>query len=121
LNLTHLSLFNCGIRDDGFLALVSALEQNTSLLHLDLTGYHHVSERAVLALAESLPKIKVLQRFDMNWCPGLASAMSLLLVGLRQNTCLFRFHVAHCVPNLVPPTPAEKVSALAAGRKKWKV
>jgi Ran GTPase-activating protein (RanGAP) involved in mRNA processing and transport len=35
-NLTRLSLFNCGIGDDGFIALVSALEQNTSLLQLDL-------------------------------------------------------------------------------------
>jgi hypothetical protein len=35
-NLTHLVLRYCGIGDDGFITLVSALEQNTSLLHLDL-------------------------------------------------------------------------------------
>jgi Ran GTPase-activating protein (RanGAP) involved in mRNA processing and transport len=35
-NLTRLSLSYCGIGNDGFMALVSALEQNSSLLHLDL-------------------------------------------------------------------------------------
>jgi Ran GTPase-activating protein (RanGAP) involved in mRNA processing and transport len=41
-NLTRLSFSNCGIGDDGFIALVSALEQNTSLLQLeqlDLPNY----------------------------------------------------------------------------------
>jgi hypothetical protein len=35
-NVTRLSLSYCGIGDDGFIALVSASEQNISLLHLDL-------------------------------------------------------------------------------------
>jgi hypothetical protein len=58
-------------------------------------------------LAESLPGINVLQRVDFRWCTGLASAMPLLLIGLRKNTSLFRFHVANCAPSSVPPTPAE--------------
>jgi Leucine-rich repeat (LRR) protein len=45
-NLTRLSLSNCRIGDDGIIALVSALEQNTSLLHLDLCNNHVSSERA---------------------------------------------------------------------------
>jgi Ran GTPase-activating protein (RanGAP) involved in mRNA processing and transport len=106
-NLTRLSLYNCGIGDDGFIALMSALEQNTSLIHIDLHNNIGVSERAFLALAESLPEIKVLQRVDFNWCTGLASAMPLLLVGLRKNTSLFRFDVAGCAPYFVPPTPEE--------------
>jgi Ran GTPase-activating protein (RanGAP) involved in mRNA processing and transport len=106
-SLTHLVLRNCGIEDDGFTALMSALEQNTSLLHLDLRNDHRFSERAFLALAESLPKIKVLQRIDLAWCTGLASAMPLLLAGLRENTSLFRFHVANCAPCLAPPTTEE--------------
>jgi Ran GTPase-activating protein (RanGAP) involved in mRNA processing and transport len=105
-NLTHLSLFNCRIDDDGFTALVSALQQNTSLLHLDLRTTSF-SERAYLALAESLLEIKVLQRIDLAWCTGLASAMPLLLAGLRKNTSLFRFHVAGCAPSSVPPTPED--------------
>jgi Ran GTPase-activating protein (RanGAP) involved in mRNA processing and transport len=105
--LTRLSISYCGIGDDGFMALVSALEQNTSLLHLDLRYNHLVSERAFLALAESLPEIKILQRVEFRWCPGLASAMPLLLAGLRKNTSLFRFHVADCTPSSVPPTTAE--------------
>jgi Ran GTPase-activating protein (RanGAP) involved in mRNA processing and transport len=106
-NLTRLSLSHCGIGDDGFIALVSALEQNTSLIHLDLRFEHGSSERVFLALAESLPEIKALQRVDLSWCPGLAAAMPLLLVGLRKNTSLFCIHVANCAPSLVPPTIQE--------------
>jgi Ran GTPase-activating protein (RanGAP) involved in mRNA processing and transport len=107
-NLTRLSLSWCGIGDDGFVALVSALEQNKSLLHLDLRDNHHaVSERAFLSLAESLPEIKVLQRLDFDWYAGLASAMPLLLAGLGENKSLFRFHVAGCASYLVPPTTQE--------------
>jgi Ran GTPase-activating protein (RanGAP) involved in mRNA processing and transport len=118
-NLTRLSLLGCGIGDDGFIALVSALEQNTSLLYLDLRSNYAVSERAYLALAGSLPQIKVLQQVDLSWCPGLVSAMPLLLIGLRTNTSLFRFHVAHCVPSSVPPTPGE--TARCAGGWKHEV
>jgi Ran GTPase-activating protein (RanGAP) involved in mRNA processing and transport len=119
-NLKRLSLFNCVIGVDGFVMLLSALEQNTSLLHLDLrdnhpTGvsvgglcYHGVSERAFLAWAESLPQIEVLQRLDLSWSSGLLSAMPLLLAGLRKNTSLFRFHVADCAPNSIPPTTGDK-------------
>jgi Ran GTPase-activating protein (RanGAP) involved in mRNA processing and transport len=113
-NLTRLSLSYCRIGEDGFIALVSALEQNTSLLQLDLSDDPSFSERAFLALAKSLPEIKVLQRVDFNWyrvdfswCAGLASAMPLLLAGLRKNTSLFRFRVVNCAPESAPPTPAE--------------
>jgi Ran GTPase-activating protein (RanGAP) involved in mRNA processing and transport len=110
-NLKHLSLFYCCIGDDGFIAMISALEQNTSLLHLDLRDELSpgISERVFLALAEILPEIRVLQRVDFIWCTGLASAMPLLLAGLRKNTSLFRFHVTDCTPSSVPPTPEEMV------------
>jgi Ran GTPase-activating protein (RanGAP) involved in mRNA processing and transport len=107
-NLTRLSLYSCEIGDDGFIALVSALEHNTSLLHLDLRDNLIISKRAFLALATSLPEIKVLQRLDLNWCQGFASALPLLLEGLRNNTSLFRFQVAACVPSSVPPTFIER-------------
>jgi hypothetical protein len=106
-NLIRLSLLNCCIDDDWLIALVSALEQNTSLLHLDLRSNHAVSVRAILALAGSLPAITVLQRVDLIWCTGLAPAMPLLLAGLRTNTSLFQFHVTNCAPSSVPPTPHE--------------
>jgi Ran GTPase-activating protein (RanGAP) involved in mRNA processing and transport len=106
-NLTRLSLFNCFIGDDGFIALVSALDQNTSLVHLDLRNDCDFSERAFLALAESLPEIKVLRQVDLTWCPGLASATPLVLAGLRKNTSLFRFHITGCAPSSVPPTTEE--------------
>jgi Leucine-rich repeat (LRR) protein len=106
-SLTRLSLYSCDIGNVGFIALVSALEQNTSLLYLDLRSNCSVSERVFLALAESLPEIKMLQRVDLSWCPSLASTMPLLLAGLRKNTSLFRFHVADCTPSSVPPTYIE--------------
>jgi Ran GTPase-activating protein (RanGAP) involved in mRNA processing and transport len=115
-NLTRLSLSPYSIGDDGFIALVSALEQNTSLLHLDLQYQYNLgfNERAYLALAKSLPEIKVLQRVDLYWCTALASAMPLLLEGLRENTSLFRFHVANCAPASVPPT-SEETARYAGG------
>jgi Ran GTPase-activating protein (RanGAP) involved in mRNA processing and transport len=106
-NVTSLSLSYCSIDDDGFIALVSALEQNTSLLYLDLRHNYGVSDRALLTLAESLPEIKVLQQVDLRWCTGLATAMPLLLAGLRKNTSLFRFCVTRCAPSSVPPTTEE--------------
>jgi Ran GTPase-activating protein (RanGAP) involved in mRNA processing and transport len=106
-SLTRLSLFRCGIGDDGIIALVLALEQNVSLLQLDLRHSPSFSERAFLALAESLPEIKVLQRVDFDWCRGLASAMPLLLEGLRKNTSLLRIHVTGCAPHFLPPTTDE--------------
>jgi hypothetical protein len=105
-NLTRLSLCGCGIGDDGFSELVSALEQNTSLLHLDLRHSRGFSEITFLASAESPPEIKVSQQIDFCWS-GLAPAMPLLLAGLCRNTSLFRFHVANCAPSSVPPTPEE--------------
>jgi hypothetical protein len=46
---------------------MSALELKTSLLQLGLRNNHHgISERAFLALAESLPEIKALQRIDLT-------------------------------------------------------
>jgi hypothetical protein len=60
--LTRLSLSYCGIGDDGFIALVSDLEQNTSLLRLNLRCNFGLSKWTYLALAEILPEIKVLQR-----------------------------------------------------------
>jgi hypothetical protein len=93
------------------------LEQNTSLLHLDLRhDTPGLSERTCLALAESLPKIKVLQRLNFRWSTGLASALPLLLAGLRKNTSLLRIQAAlgYSTLSLVPPSPAE-TSRFAGG------
>jgi hypothetical protein len=105
-NLTRLSLYGCSIQDDGFVALVSALEQNTSLQHLDLRSNYALRAPAFLALADSLPAITVLQRVDLSWYEALAPAIPLLLAGLRTNTSLFRFHFDYYVPS-VPPTIEE--------------
>jgi Ran GTPase-activating protein (RanGAP) involved in mRNA processing and transport len=114
-NLKRLSLSNCGIGDDGFLTLISALEQNTSLLYLDLRYSHGLSERVFLALAESLPEIKTLQRINLRWCTGLDSNMPLLLAGLRKNTNLFCFHVETSSSLSVPPLTPEETSRYNGG------
>jgi hypothetical protein len=109
-NLTRLSLSGCSISGDGFIPLVSALEQNNSLLHLDLRRNFGSdlrrnfgsSKRVFLALAESLPEIEVLQRIDFDWCEALSSAMPSLLAGLRKNTSLFCFHIEKCAPPFAP-------------------
>jgi hypothetical protein len=88
---------------------MAALEQNASLLHLNLCYNHGFSERDFLAYSESLPEINVLQRVELSWCPGLASVM--------QNTSFFRFHVAVCAPSCVPTTP--EVTARCAGSSVW--
>jgi hypothetical protein len=108
-NLTRLSLFTCGIGDDGFIALVSALEQKTSLLQLDLRHSHGISERVFLALAERLPEIKVLQQVDLSWYTGFALAIPLLLAGLRKNTSLFRMYFLRSHQHL-----KKRLTALAA-------
>jgi hypothetical protein len=74
------------------------------LLQLDLRNSFRFSERVFLALAKSLPEIKVLQRVELGWCASLVSAMPLLLAGLGKNTSLFRFHVADCALSSVQPT-----------------
>jgi Ran GTPase-activating protein (RanGAP) involved in mRNA processing and transport len=116
-NLTSLSIHECGIGDDGFTTLVLALEQNTALLHLDLRDNCDFSKPAISAFADSLPEIKVLQRVDLAWCTGLASAstMSLLLAGLHGNKSLFRFHVSGCAPIWVPPALQEMATYSAGG------
>jgi hypothetical protein len=83
-------------------------------MYFKLRTKHGFSERALSTLADSLPKINMLQRVDLTWCKGLASAMPLLLAGLRKNTSLFRFHVAGCAPSVVPPT-GESTARCAGG------
>jgi hypothetical protein len=83
----RLHLDNCGIEDDGFVALVSALEQNTSLDILSLQGYGF-GERGLMALAESLPNIKGLQQITIKANASFHSTLPLLLEGFRKNTSL---------------------------------
>ena len=94
-SLKQLQLDSCGIRDDGFVALVSALEQNTGLHILDLGG-NHVGERGFIALAESLPSIKGLQQIEMPAAnESFRSTLPLLLEGFRKNTSLVEVKIQH--------------------------
>jgi hypothetical protein len=87
-SLKEIDLDRCGIDDDGFVALVSALEQNTSLQMLDLRG-NHFGERGFMALADSLPNIEGLQQINITQDASFQwTTLPLLLEGFRKNTSL---------------------------------
>jgi Ran GTPase-activating protein (RanGAP) involved in mRNA processing and transport len=87
-SLKRLHLASCLIEDNGFVALVSALEQNTSLQSLDLK-YNHFGERGYMALAKSLPNIKGLEQINITQNTSFQSnTLPLLLEGFRNNTSL---------------------------------
>jgi Ran GTPase-activating protein (RanGAP) involved in mRNA processing and transport len=113
-HLTRLSLRWCQFGDDGLEEFASMLERNETMLELDLLWNDDLTERGFLALANSLPDIKVLQRIDFSWCAGLASAMPLVLEGVRDNTSLWRFNLSNWAPDEFPPT-AEDTSKCAGG------
>jgi Ran GTPase-activating protein (RanGAP) involved in mRNA processing and transport len=91
-SLKGLDLDHCGIYDDGFVALVSALEQDTSLQILNLQG-NHFDERSYMALAESLPHIKGLQQIDFSVNESFQSNRLLLLECFRKNTSLVKINI----------------------------
>jgi Ran GTPase-activating protein (RanGAP) involved in mRNA processing and transport len=87
-SLKQLQLYGCGIGDDGLVALVLALEQDTGLHILDLDG-NHFGERGFVALAESLPNMKGLQQIKMPVANmSFRSTLPLLLESFRKNTSL---------------------------------
>jgi Ran GTPase-activating protein (RanGAP) involved in mRNA processing and transport len=86
-SIKRLVLDGCGIDDEGFVALVSALEMNERLLFLSLED-NEIGERGFLALARSLPNIKGLQRVDFTANETFASTLPLLMEGFRKNTSL---------------------------------
>jgi hypothetical protein len=86
-SLKRLDLGCCDLDDDGFVALVSALEQNISLQILNLHG-NVFDERGYMALAESLPNIEGLQQITIAASGGSPSTLPLLLEGFRKNTSL---------------------------------
>jgi Ran GTPase-activating protein (RanGAP) involved in mRNA processing and transport len=88
----RLYLCVCNIDDDGFVALVSALEQNTSLQVLNLAG-NRFGERGFMVLAESLPNIKGLQQIDFTANASFESTLPLLLDGFRKNTSLVQVNI----------------------------
>jgi hypothetical protein len=88
-SLKQLDLNYCGIEDDGFVALVSALEQNASLQILSLAR-NNFGERGFMALAQSLPNIKGLQQIDFTANASFQSTLPLLLEGFRKNTSLVK-------------------------------
>jgi hypothetical protein len=73
-------------------ALVAALEQNTSLQILDLK---HIpfGKRSFTALAESLPNIKGLQQITVTKNFAFQSTLPLLQEGFRDNTSLVEFNI----------------------------
>jgi hypothetical protein len=95
--LKQLYLGWCHIDDDGFVALVSALEQNSSIQILNLRG-NMFGERGFSALAESLPDIKGLQEIGFSANASFQSTLPLLLEGFRRNTSLVDVTIDRCKP-----------------------
>jgi Ran GTPase-activating protein (RanGAP) involved in mRNA processing and transport len=103
-SLKRLDLGCCDIDDDGFVALVSALEQHTSLQILNLQnptsynlqGRNRFGERGFMALAESLPNIKGLQEIHFTANASFQSTLPLLLEGFRKNTSLVEVNTEGC-------------------------
>jgi hypothetical protein len=93
--LKVLHLDGCSIEDDGFVALLSALEQNSSLQILNLRG-NNIGEHGFMALAESLPNIKVLQQISLEANGSFESILPLLLEGFRKNTSLVKVSIDQC-------------------------
>jgi Ran GTPase-activating protein (RanGAP) involved in mRNA processing and transport len=93
-SLKRLNLCACRIEDDGCVALVSALEQNTSLQILDFED-NAFGARGFMALAESLPNIKRLQEIGLTSNASFQSTMPLLMEGFRKNTSLVVVEVHH--------------------------
>jgi Ran GTPase-activating protein (RanGAP) involved in mRNA processing and transport len=113
-HLTRLRLRWCNFGDDGLIEFVSALERNRTMVELDLLWNDDLTERSFLALANSLPDIKTLQRLDLSWCTGLASTMPSVLEALHKNTSLCRLNTSNWAPDEFPPT-AEETSRCTGG------
>jgi hypothetical protein len=93
-SLKRLDLDRCGIDDDGLVALLSALEQNTSLQILDLKN-NLFAERGFMALAESLPNIRGLQQlYFISHASFQSTTLTFLLEGFRKNTSLVEVTIA---------------------------
>jgi Ran GTPase-activating protein (RanGAP) involved in mRNA processing and transport len=88
-SLKRLQLGWCDIEDDGLVALVAALEQNTSLQILFLEG-NAFSGRGFSALAESLPNIKGLLQVQFTANASFQSTLPILLERFRKNTSLVK-------------------------------
>jgi Ran GTPase-activating protein (RanGAP) involved in mRNA processing and transport len=63
--------------DDGFVELMSALEENKTLETFDLE-LNDITDQGYLALASSLPNIKGLREIDFSWKTCDPSVMPVL-------------------------------------------
>jgi Ran GTPase-activating protein (RanGAP) involved in mRNA processing and transport len=90
--LQRLHLDTCTLGDDSLAALASAIKRNDTLLLLSMEG-NQFGSPGLLALAWSLPEIKALQRIDFTWNPSVASSMTSLLEGFRENTSLLHVNI----------------------------
>jgi hypothetical protein len=93
--LKGLYLFNCDITDDGFVELLSALEENETLETIDLE-LNDFTDQGYLALASSLPNIKRLRQIDFSWTVSDPSVMPALLEGFRKNSSLHKVNMRGC-------------------------
>jgi hypothetical protein len=91
-SLKRLKICRCGIEDDGLVALMSTLEQDTSMHILSLLR-NDFGDRGFMALAESLRNIKGLQQITISANASFQSTLPLLLDGFRKNISLVEVHI----------------------------
>jgi hypothetical protein len=91
------SLDDCDVDDDGLVALVSSLERDETLEHLSLKG-NHFSKSGFLALAASLPRIKVLEGITFTWNTSFEAVLPVLMEGFRKNTSLLEVNIDGAEP-----------------------
>jgi hypothetical protein len=106
-HLKRLSLSCCKITDGGFVGLLSALEQNDTLLFLDLRCAVF-SRQAYSTLSGSLPRIKALQQICMYYSGELRSEMAEMYIGLRGNTSILQVTLEGGAPDTFPPSPEDE-------------
>jgi Ran GTPase-activating protein (RanGAP) involved in mRNA processing and transport len=106
-HLERLSLAGCSITDDGFVALLSALERNDTLLFLDLRRAAF-SRQAYSTLSGSLPRINALQQICMDCCSQLVSEMGSMYNGLDGNTSIVQVTLEDGAPDTFPPSPEDE-------------
>jgi hypothetical protein len=91
-SLKSLRLIDCGISDDGFVALVTALEVNDFLETIVLEN-NVFGDQGFLALASSLPNIKGLRQIDLSLLSSNPVFVPALLEGFRNNTSLHEVNI----------------------------
>jgi Ran GTPase-activating protein (RanGAP) involved in mRNA processing and transport len=94
-SLKCLQLADCGMTDNGLVALMSVMEENETLETVEFES-NRFSVGGYLALASILPNIEGLRKIQFSWTPSDPRVMSALLEGFRKNKSLHVVNIFGC-------------------------